>query len=499
MRIALALAAFLAFAPNAIAAKSGDKQFTYNVELRERYQVDDNMSGSKTLAPNNGNNVEQRLKLTGNYKLSEKFAVTATLLNNFNWGSSDLYVYGTDGKPGAYSNGDGNGIHNGATNNNLLNVQEAYGSWMVSDDLVVRFGRGGLTMADGSVISQNDYEPFPYSFDGILANYEFGIGRISAWIVKFASYSGGAAANAKALVLAQGGTNTTQLSDNGSSDPEADAYGIAFDLKKMPEWLKVGNIHLIHNSKATTPGAISLQGMAADPRARMGQDNIRYGIALGGEASRFDYKADFAATTGKYKCAGSLTTGCDGDGPIVGLDNNGMMYQAEVGFNYEELMKSRVYVKYHSDSGDKDTAANATKIGTYDAYYYDQYDGSGNMEVVGWGNLTFINAGFSLKPTDQMTINFGYFNFMKTEKTGQMNPGRYGNMVAFTSPNSSNLGQEFDLSAEQKYDGGFAILSRVGYFIPGSAITNGLVDNNLGTTTLGDSYFQFMLQGKMVF
>lgn len=502
MRIAFALAAFLAFAPNAIAKESGDKQFSYNGELRVRYQMDDNMSGSTSVAPNNNNTVQQRLKLGGTYKASEKFSASATFLNSMNWGSPDLFVNAADGSPAPWSAGDGPGQRNGAHANNLVMVQEAYGTWMMSDDTTIKFGRGAFTMADGTVIAANDYEPTPYAFDGALVNYEFDLGRLSAWAVKFAEYSGGTQDNVNTLT---GATGTT--SGNYASDPEANGYGLSFDLKRMPEWLKLFNAHVILNQKAATPNAASLFGFAADPVARMGQESVRYGFALGGAFGRFDLKANFEGTSGKYKCKGGLDTAnpanhCDDENAQVEIYNNdGMMYQAELGMNFEEFMKSRVWVKYHWDSGNKKatTDADKSKIETYDPYYYDQYSGSGLMQVLKWGNLTYINAGVSAKPSDQTTVQLQYWIFSKSEKAGQMNPGRYGYMAALTSPDSTDLGQEIDLSAEHRYDGGFSILTRVGYFMQGTAIKDGLIKFGQSTEKSDDAYTQFMVQAKMVF
>lgn len=524
MRSALALVASLAFLPTANAANvSSDKQFNANAEFRTRYTFENNESGTGQLAPNNGNNVESRLKMTGNYKVSEKFGVTATLLDNFNWGSSDLLVNNSNGTASAYSSGDGPAMHYGSSSNNLLLVQEAYGYWMWGDDIMIRFGRGSLQLADGAVIGVNDYDPIPNSFDGVLGTYEFDFGRISAWAVKFAVYDNGAAAK-----LAGQSSPTTGLSLNNSSDPEADGYGIAFDLKHMPDFLKMVNIHFIQNSKATTPGAATAPWLMADPLTTMGQNTIRYGLAVGGAASLVDYKLDGEGMTGTYYCAGNSSTayslGCRGsssatsgyDTPTINNFNvSAYMAQLEAGFNFPEFMKARIFVKGHLDSGDSQSASSITKVTTYDPYYYNRAEGSGMMEVVGWGNLTYYNAGLTVDPTDQTKVGLQYFYFQKTNAQGRMNPGRYGEMVEFTSPNSAALGQEVDLWAEHKYDGGFSILAHVGAFVPGTSIKNGMAEDSVAQfytapqpqgagvfpsgISRNQTFTQVAVQGKMSF
>jgi hypothetical protein len=505
MRIALALAAFLAFLPNAHAATTSEKQFTPDLEFRLRYIFEDNQSASTSVSPNNGNNVEQRLKVGGQYKFSEKFSVTAHALQAALWGSQDLYVNDKNGNPGAWSSGDASGQHGGSSTNNVLTVTDAYGSWLVSDDFVLRFGRGGLTLGDGSVISTNDWQPVPTSFDGILGTYDLEFGRFSAWAIKFAQYDNGMAAK---LYTLQGGAPAT--SGTPESDPEADAYGVSFDLKKMPEWLKMINLHVIQNTKANTPGAAYSGIYAADPTSRMGQSIIRYGIALGGAASMFDYKADYAGMNGNYYCGGSIATGCATSSGVQSLSASGYMAQAELGLNFPEFMKARIFAKYHLDSGDDSDYKSQTSVKAYDPYFYDRHTGSGNMEVIGWGNLTFYTAGLSVAPTDQTNVTLQYYYFQKTNAKGRMNPGRFGDMMMMTSEQDSNLGQEVDLVAEHKYDGGFTIVTSVGMFMPGSSVKNGLQEDPLATSAYvpagvfqnvtRDSIFtQVMVQGKMAF
>lgn len=491
--IATILAMLVAFSANA--AKEKDRQFTHKAEFRLRYLFEDNQSGSNNLAPDNGNTVEQRLKLGGNYKVSEKFNVSATLLHNSTWGSPDLYVYDKDGNPGTYSAGDARAVHNGNHLNNFLLVNEVYGSWLVGEDMLFKFGRMTYNMGDGTVIAANDYEPTPYAFDGINGVYEFDFGRLTGWVVKMARYSRTLDSNVDTT------KGIAQYSGNEQSSPEYDAYGLSFDVKKMPEWLKLLNAHVIKDSKPSTPNAASLTGLAADPIARMGQDTIRYGLALAGEFSRFDFKADLAGANGKYLCSGTPggTSNCGGaatgSATITKLDHNSLMWQLEAGLNYQEFMKARLYARYHSDSGDSDPLSSATKIGTYDPYFYDQINGSGLMQVVGWGNLTFVNAGFSVSPTDQTNVILQYWYFMKTQQNGQLNPGRYGTaMVGITSTDSDKLGQEWDLAIEHKYDGGFTILTRFGYFLPGNTIKNAI-----SGVARNDNYFQAMVQGKIDF
>jgi hypothetical protein len=362
-------------------------------------------------------------------------------------------------------------------------------------------------MADGSVISTNDWQPVPTTFDGVLGSYELDFGRLSAWVIKFAQYDNGMTANAF--------TGTVATSGSRESDPEADAYGLSFDLKRMPEWLKMVNVHVIENTKSSTPGAFYSPALAANPTSRMGQNILRYGVAVGGAAGMFDYKADFAGMNGNYYCSGGydnpLLPGipyCGGvGGAMTAMSANGYMAQGELGLNFPEFMKARIFAKYHYDTGDNDSSTNQSAVKTYDPYFYDRHAGSGNMEVIGWGNLTFYTAGLSVMPTDQTNVSLQYFYFQKTEGSGRINPGRFGDMMQLTSPNSSSLGQEVDLIAEHKYDGGFTMYVSGGLFMPGTSVKDGMTDDPLRNalpatvprTNRGDLFTQVMVQGRMGF
>jgi hypothetical protein len=166
-------------------------------------------------------------------------------------------------------------------------------------------------------------------------------------------------------------------------------------------------------------------------------------------------------------------------------------------------MGSRFYLAYHQDSGTKQSDM-ATGDKTYDPYFYDRHTGSGLMELVAWGNLTDISAGWTLKPSDTTDAGLAYHMFSKTEKEDMVRPGTYGqnlflnnNMCSPTgaagAPGcSSAIGNEIDVWAEHRYDGGLSILARLGYFMPGGTLKDSVVNETASIT-------QVMVQGKLTF
>lgn len=432
MRKALALTAFLALAPYANAQDAAAKaDVSVNAEFRARYQYDNNINASKDLGAESQSNVNQRMKLGAQFKASDKLSAHITALHASTWGSDNA-----------------TGLENGTTQNvkdhqNLLTVYEMYATWMMSDEFSLKAGRGAFTMADGSLISANDWEQNPISFEGVLGSYEMEFGRANLFFVRFAE-------------LAGVGTPT-------ADDPEANSFGLSFDFKNLPEFLSTANVHVLQTKKD-------------ESGAGAGEDQLRYGLVLAGNAAIVDYKGNFEAHTGK----------------LGGADREGMMYQLELGANFEEFMKSRVYALYHSDSG-----TSGTKNETYDSFYYEEHANAGLMDVVGWGNLTQISVGFTMEPMDATTVGLHYHMFEKTEEGDAVNAGKNGGMFSVAGqtlkPTGTKIGDELDLVATHNYDNGFSMTGRLGMFMPGEVLKDAT------PTSQKDTYMTAFLEGKMTF
>lgn len=450
MRKIVALAALVSFMPVANAADGGEMKT--NAEYRVRYQFDQGQAGDKD-ATTPTNTVTQRFKGDVGFKSGEKFGAHLTFLHNAQFGN-------------AVGNATANQEKNAFDADNAFLVNQAYGTWMINDQWNAKFGRGGFTLADGSVISQNDWEETPYSFDGVLLNYEHEMLRLNLYGVK-------AIDNVDGTVLA---------TNSGNTDPEINFFGFALDWKSLPEFLKMANLHFMKIN-----GNELEAGTTVVPR----RDEMRYGLVLAGDMAGVDYRASVAMNTGSQE--GTL-------GAIAGLDRdiNGQMYQVEVGYSMPEMMKSRVYVGYHVDSGADYTDADENT--GYDTFFYEKHCNSGCMDVLAWGNLTFIKAGYTFSPMDQVDVGLHYWKFERTEDGANFTAGRNGGAYAqsgnaatgtATTSDSTDIGQEIDLVATKKYDNGFQINSWLGYFMPG-----GYIDDEVGSD---DAYMQFFVEGKMTF
>jgi len=476
MKRMLAAAALAAMMPTAHAQDKGSADFTHSAEFRVRDVFEQNESGNQNVEPSHHNGILQRFKLGLGFKANEKFSMTATLLQSSSWGQS-----AADVPAGSEGVGDRSSVGAvGPNQPNFLEVNEAYATWMMSDEFHAKIGRMNFTFGDGSIMSVNDWQQQPFAFDGVATHWETEVGRFQFFAFKYRDYSAG-------IGIPGGLTATT-------SDPQHDAYGVVYDLKHMPEWLKSLNAHIIQDvgdavwGSATNTTIQSTQNISA----------LRYGVGAAMAFGAFDVKADYEMNTGKNSTASA--TG------VVLTDRtiNQNMMQVEGGFSVPGLMGSRFSARYHMDSGTSAADA-ATKDGSYDPYFYDRLSAAGLMQLVGWGNLTDISVAWSLKPTDNLDAGVGYHMFSKTNSEDFVRPGMYGTKL-FTgaqtlttgSTASSNIGSEIDLWAEHRYQGGLSMLASVGEFMPGSDTKN-RSNYGAGGPANSDTVTQFMVQGKLTF
>lgn len=436
MRKLLAIVSVLALAQ----AANAESNLKTSAEFRARAQNDMDNSFNKD-AGKTQNSWEHRLKLGLTYNAGEKLSLHTTLLHNTLWGQGDGT---TDG---------GAGLRNGVADaQNMLLVNEAYATWMMSDSTSLRFGRGSFTIADGTVISENDWERNPYSFEGVLATHDMEFGRLSGFFVKFADFP------AATSVI---------------EDPETNAYGLSLDVKSVPDAIKMLNVHLIKVNR----DELTLLGPTA------GEDSMRYGVTVGGETSGVDFNFTYAAVTGENigeRAAGSTAANQD-------ISSN--MMDLKVGYTLADVMGLRIGVDYHMDSG---TSATSTKDETYDSFYYQMHQNAGKMDILRWGNLSYIGVLLSLKPMENTTVGVDYYMFTQTEKDGASIFGAQNGtgLAAAGDVTEDDLGTEIDLWATHKYDNGLEMKARYSMFTPG---------DEFKAAGLEDMYSMIFVEAKTTF
>ena len=452
MRRLLALAALVAVVPLANAQDKGKSEFTPSAEYRPRYFFMQNPSGGK----GHDSFAEHRFKAGLHFKANEKYSGHMTLLHAADFGGDGTNNIGQTNASEANTLTDNN------NQENFLNVNEAYMNWMVSDDFTMRIGRMNFQIADGTVFAYNDWEQNPGAFDGLTGTWEAEFGRFTGFVFNYEERTQGT---------------------GEAADPKHTAYGLSFDLKSMPDWMKMVNVHVIQDNNDAVKTSAAATAPGTTVQSNDAQKTLRYGLGLGFNFGMIDAKAHYAAQSGDYR---SVAT----NGAKTSLDAKGMMYQAELGFNLESFMASRFHVMYHVDSGD----ANGTDgdAEQYDPYFYEQHANAGLMDLFGWGNLTHIAIGWTLKPTDRTDYGVSYNMFSRTESKGTTNFGRFGAGLGQGSGTSDKLGDEIDLWTEHRYDGGLSTMLRLGYFMPGDRYDN-------TTTKKDEAIMHVAVEGKLTF
>lgn len=421
MRTILAALALSIAAPWAHAQDKAKGDFTVGGEFRVRDSWVSNSAGNKNT---NKNTAWSRFKLDLGFKPSEKLAAGLTLLHNASFGNtaSDNLP---DGTPGAFDDS--------------LSVNQAFATWMTSEDFTLKVGRMNYQIGDGALMAINDWEPVPNAFEGILGNYEAEFGKFQLFLFKYAEWANGPAAGVV-------------------NDPERNAYGLNFDLKTMPEVLKAVNAHIVFDK--------------GDANAsESGRDIMRYGLNVALNFHIVDLKAWYEGMGGKVRPLNAASMNADGS-----------MMQAEVGVTFANFMASRLFAKYHQDSGDKDSTDNKSE--GYDSYYHDFHCSAGCMDLFDWGNLTAIQVGWTGKPMDSTEVGLAYWMLSRTSKGASsqaVTKGKYNSFVSNGDPSKDKLGDEIDLWAAHKYDNGLWTSVRLSYFNPGDVYTSsGLTDPPTG-------------------
>lgn len=419
MKKLLFACASLMLISSAMAADGADVKI--NGEIRARFSGQENLGFTKNSWDNR---TEQRTKLGFTFTKSEDLTAQVTLLARGEWGNADTNSENISGE--LENDGQASVV-----------VYEAWAFWKAMDNVSIKLGRGALDLADGTIVSKNDYEQNPYSFEGIAAMYFHELVNLSIFGVK-------------------GMNDDEAVSATVTNDADVNFYAAAADFKVAPEYLKTFNIMALQ-SKATGIGAdLNDDGDFADAgETGIKDDKLRLSLTLAGDTNGIDYRGTYAMYTGERNIAGTKA------------DHKASMYDLEVGYTMKDIMNLRVAALYHVDSGDSDLTAG--DVETYDPFFYNKHDNAGRMDLIGWGNSTYIKLGVSLEPMEMLTAGIDYYMFQKTEKADNVY-GTDGSGLGSeytTSATEDDVGSEIDLWVKKVLSNGAEIRAHYGMFQAG--------------------------------
>jgi hypothetical protein len=430
----IALIAVLSFASSAHAAGGAD--YSHSGDFRLQYKNDMNADLNEDAADSPKQNWHQRTRLGTTVRAGEKLSAHLGLIHNADWGSN--------------ADQTADDIQAGATNNVLI-VNEAYGVWVASDSLTLKFGRGGMTMADGRFVSTNDYNNVPKSFDGVLASLDQEFARLNIFGVQ------GAKANT---------TPAGNFNDYGTF------FGVSADFKSLPEMIKTAHVHVVQVRRDAGTYEIAGTNTALDK-----ETNMKIGFVLAGEVAGLDWRANYEMEDG------------ENDDGTTKTDISTSMIDAELGYKFGA---TRAHFGYHTDSG----TASGNDNETYNGFHYDTHNNAGLMDILGWGNLTYMRVG-ATHAMDDLTFGAEYLMFTQTEKqdfyyttTGSSDANNNGTVDAGEGDVAEDeLGTEIDLWVTKKYTNNFNITGRYSMFTPG---------DEFGTTQ-EDNHNQLYVEAKLSF
>lgn len=393
MKKLIALLAVLGFVHSAHAA-----DFSHSGEFRLQYQNDVDADFDKNAGTSSNQSWNQRFRFGTTFRAGEQFTGHLMLAHNARWGQN------ADQFPNT------NDAHN------VLTVNEAYGSWMMSDDMMLRFGRGSITVADGTVVSANEFQPVHKAFDGVMFSYDHELIRANLFGVTGAS--------------------------TGNNNEFARFYGVSLDYKALPHFLNMANLHVVQVRTDKSIAAPTTEG----------EDAMRFGITLAGDTAGVDYRATYAMHDGDKMETPTKT------------DIKGSMMDLELGYTLPQVMGLRISALYHADSGTSTGSSN--KDEDYKPFHYDIHNNAGLMDVVRWGNLTYIKLGLEAQPSEDLSVGLAYYDFTSTEKGA----GTTGSGYTVGDATKDDVGSEINVWVKKSYSNNFSIKARYGIFDPGDRI-----------------------------
>lgn len=477
------LAAFALVGTFAHAADEKGTEFKFGGEVLQRFTStqDTNLaSGSSASAANNW---LSRNQFHMNAISSDKLQAYFDFIHTYLWGAANNMPSNTN----AYqSNNAGAGPNGGAASTaigvaNGLQVSEAWLWWKVSDMFSIRSGRQGLDYGDGLVFSRNDWLSAPYTADGAM-------GRLS-WDFLDLDLGGG--------VLGDAGPNGGLT--GGNTDAQVVFYGAYASVKTLPDFLKKAELFVLQTNfdagLLATPFTPSYQSGGG----AMGLTS--FGIHLKGDAASVDYRLDGVMQVGSQKAS---TIGAQA---VAGTTFNTNMIDAQVGYNFPEFMKARVFVDYHRDSGND--SSDPTQIHQYQPLFYDRHAYGSELGAIGFGNLTYERLGVDISPMEDTTFGLRV-DLLSRTTTAQNTNNAYaasqwlsaseGNMFGATNTgaapiavngSNSNLGTEVALTADHNYGHGFSMNAAVAYWSVGNYFQAPGVSNGTPFQFVGNAKYMF--------
>lgn len=387
----------------------------------------------------------------------EYFETFFRFLNFADWGSATGDTSG--------------GQHDSFSRTNGLLVNQAYGTWKVDDTIGLRFGRVPLNLGLGYTYGTNDWFNVPYSFDLIDVGWDWGGVELAVIAAKIQEFS-------------------TAAGQTLSSDPEENHIILNLDIKNALDSLEflTFNIVQVNRDLGSPDGGVSVVN---------GLNTQRFSLETKISGKNFFGSAFLSYVTGEEKVAASNVLN-----GIEKLEVNQTAFDIKLGYNFTQVNNLKFWGGFHRDSGDNDPGDDQSQ--SYDSFFYEVYGQSGLMDLIRWGNLSFIRAGFSVDIFTGLTIGSDWWSLSRSEANDGVNfgaAGRFYNANVLSGDlvlgSGKDLGNEFDIWLERKYQSGVDVRVTFSNFFPGETFSTATGPSGaaLASGNKPDSdIFQFLAQ-----
>lgn len=332
----------------------------------------------------------------------------------------------------------------------MVDLQDAWLWWKISDSFSLKSGRQRYRKGDGLVLGDNDAQLTATRLDGVVARYstDFLDVDLSGFVTREGTASVG----------------ETDLQDN--------LYVAYLALKNLPEVLSAADLYLVQRNRTfgSTAG---------------NSDSLTHiGLRAKGMFSIVDYRAEAGFQSGKEKHGG--TSAAD-------KDIGGTMFDLEAGVNFPEFMNARVHAGYHMDSGD-DNATTANKDETYVNILGENRMVLGRSGLFDFGNITNIHFGLAVEPSETCKIGVEVSMLSRTKDgsnvtssvmTRGRTAGTFLNIpTTSTDASKASLATEIDVYASHAYNDSFSMGLLVSSISLGDFYTT-TTGNAVGSALLG--------------
>ena len=291
----------------------------------------------------------------------------------------------------------------------------AFGRWLINENLRLLIGRAPYEAGFHQFISSNEYEPYPYSFDGVFFTY-----------------------GAKTVSLDLWGGYMPKTGDGEARESLNQGLGAFLDFKAVSEQLSRVSLHLIYladsfgqpDSKKMTRYGIGLEGDISPV-------NVDYTFLAQAQGREFKFKAEDEAAFN--------------------------MYHLELGYSHLKWHESRFFGGYHNDTV------------SYDPWLYDRHKSGGLLDLLLWGNMTYFFLGYSASFAEFFDVKVCFYDMRPTDSKGRVSLGRYGALLADSKkgggrlfpPEGGHLGRELDIQLSKEMAEEFQLALLAGFFFPG--------------------------------